>query len=186
MKSINKALSILAMAISSVSCSFDCLEAWRALPLSSDTDFSLLEDQIKKDNNQWTEVYKFLKNNNLNELSLGRHDIVEGGAFAIVSEYDTKSDGAFEAHRDYIDVQIIANGEENISVANLNDGIDCTMEYNKEKDCLFYASASEIRSHDTDGSTWFVFFPSDLHRPGAMKGDVPVHVKKVVVKIPVR
>ena len=185
MKHIIKAIAIAAMALSLSSCSFDCSKAWKEFPLNADTDFALLESQIAANPEQWKKVYDFIKDNDLASLTLGRHDIVEGGAYANVIEYDTKADCQFEAHKDYIDVQIIVDGEENMCVTALSDAVDCTMEYDKEKDVMFYSSAMNIRSYDASPAGWFIFFPSDLHRPGYIKNDTPAHVKKVVVKIPV-
>ena len=162
-----------------------CLEAWRSLSLHSDTDRVQLGRQVAANPGQWQAVYDFLKDNDLATLALGRHEIVPGGAYANVQEYQTKLENVFEAHRDYIDVQILVSGEEVIDVADLADALDCTMEYDKERDCVLYASAAKVRSLDADPSAWFVFFPSDLHRPGMAKDATPSPVRKVVAKIPV-
>ena len=161
MKSFIAQLSVILIAMCTVSCASDCLKAWQSLPLHSDTDQAQLKEQIAADPAQWQAVYDFVTGNDLSALSLGRH-------------------------RDYIDVQIVVSGEENISVADLPDALDCTMEYDKGRDCVLYATASKIRSFDADSSAWFVFFPSDLHRPGVARDGVPSPVRKVVVKIPLK
>ena len=185
MKSLITQLSVIFIAMCSVACASDCLKAWQSLPLHSDTDTSQLKEQIAAAPAQWQAVYDFLTNNDLTTLTVGRYEIGNGGAYANVQEYLTLEENGFEAHRDFIDVQIIVNGTENISVADLADGLDCTMEYDKVRDCVLYESASIIRSFEADSSAWFVFFPSNLHRPGVAIGGVPSPVKKVVVKIPV-
>lgn len=185
MKSLIYKVAVIVIAMCTVSCSSDCLKAWQSLPLNSDTNKALLEEQVAANPQQWKAVYEFLTGNDLAALSLGRHDIVPGGAYANVQEYQTKVDGVFEAHRDYIDVQIVVSGEEEMFVADLGDALDCTMEYDKDRDCVFYASASKIRRLDADPSSWFIFFPSDLHRPGVARNGTPSPVKKIVVKIPV-
>ena len=80
-------------------------------------------------------------------------------------------------------VVLIDNDAE--KVRHASDALDCTVEYDKERDCVLYASAAKVRSLDADPSAWFVFFPSDLHRPGMAKDATPSPVRKVVVKIPV-
>lgn len=185
MKRLNTFIAMAVLSLSAMSCASDCLKAWKTLPLHSDTNVTLLEEQIAADPAQWQAVYDFLTGNDLAALPVGRHEIVPGGAFANVQEYETKVDGVFEAHRDFIDVQIVASGEEKIFVADLADAIDCTLEYDKTRDCVLYASASKFRRLDADPSVWFVFFPSDLHRPCVAVDDTPSHVKKIVVKIPV-
>ncbi len=179
-------IAVMAISFGAASCSSDVYNTWKSLPISSDTNLDLLEEQVAADPAQWQAVYDFLKGNDLAALSTGRHEIVPGGAFVNVTEYDSKVDGVFEAHKDYIDVQIIVSGEEDIHVGNLEDALDCTMEYNKDKDCVLFASATEFRTLAADPSIWFIFFPSDLHRPGVAKSGVPSHVKKIIVKIPVR
>ena len=185
MKSLIARLSVILIAMCTVSCASDCLKAWQSLPLHSDTDTAQLKEQIAVDPAQWQAVYDFLTGNDLAALSVGRHEIGTGGAYANVQEYQTRVENVFEAHRDYIDVQIVVSGEEVIDVADLADALGCTMEYDKERDCVLYASAAKVRSLDADPSAWFVFFPSDLHRPGMAKDGTPSPVRKVVVKIPV-
>lgn len=185
MKFIVSKFAIFLIAMCTVSCASDCLKEWQSFPLHSDTNQTLLKEQVAANPGQWQAVYDFLKDNDLATLALGRHEIVPGGAYANVQEYQTKLENVFEAHRDYIDVQILVSGEEVIDVADLADALDCTMEYDKERDCVLYASAAKVRSLDADPSAWFVFFPSDLHRPGMAKDATPSPVRKVVAKIPV-
>ena len=181
-------LTLIAMAVMSacaLSCSSDCSKVWKALPLNPDTNAALLEEQIAANPAQWQAVYAFLTGNDLTALPLGRHEIVPGGAYANVQEYQTKLEGGFEVHRDFIDVQIVVSGAETILVADLADALDCTQEYDKERDFALYASASKFRSLDVDSTSWCIFFPTDLHQPGMARDGVPSPVKKVVVKIPV-
>ena len=173
------------MTVCASSCASDCPKAWKALPLNPDTNAALLEEQVAANPAQWQAVYDFLTGNDLAALAVGRHEIVPGGAYANVQEYQTKTEGVFEAHRDFIDVQIVVSGEEVIGVADLADALDCTLEYDKDRDCVLYASASKVRKLDVDSTSWCIFFPSDLHQPGMARDGVPSPVKKVVVKIPV-
>lgn len=185
MKRFVTLLVLFVFSVCASSCSSDCSKAWKTLPLHSDTNLALLEEQIAANPAQWQAVYDFLTGNDLAALTVGRHEIVPGGAYANVQEYQTKTEGVFEAHRDNIDIQIVVSGEETIDVADLADALDCTREYDKAKDCVLYASASEFRCLEADSTAWFIFFPSDLHRPGLARNDTPSPVKKIVVKIPV-
>ena len=185
MNSLVSRLAVVFIALCTFSCASVCLKAWQSLPLHSDTDQAQLKEQIAADPAQWQAVYDFLTGNDLASLSLGRHEIGTGGAYANVQEYQTRVENVFEAHRDFIDVQIIVSGEEMIDVADLPDALDCTMEYDGARDCVLYASASKIRSFKADSSAWFIFFPSDLHRPCMAREGIPSPVKKVVVTIPV-
>src|SRR5690554_6894291 len=51
----------------------------------------------------WDAAFKFLKEQDLNALELGRYDLSENDTFLIISEYKTKDFDHFEAHRKYID-----------------------------------------------------------------------------------
>ena len=185
MRRLIESIVILALAQAMVSCSFDCSKAWKSLPINPDTNIALMEEQIAANPDQWKAAYEFLTDNDLASLPLGRHEIVEGGAYANVQEYDTRVEGKFEAHKDYIDVQIVVSGEEEVHVADIADAVDCLKEYDKTKDVMFYSSASEFKVYKACSSCWIVLFPGELHRPGLAKNGTPSPVKKVVVKIPV-
>ena len=185
MKKLLLSLFVLTVSVMADSCSSDCLKAWKTLPLHPDTNLSQLEEQVTAHPALWQAVYDFLTGNDLAALPLGRHEITPEGAYANVQEYQTKPEGLFEAHRDFIDIQIVVSGEEVIGVADLADARDCMQEYDKDRDCVLFSSASEVRNLAADSTAWFIFFPSDLHRPGIAKDGIPSPVKKVVVKIPV-
>ena len=55
-------------------------------------------------------------------------------------------------------------------------------EHNEEKDIRFYAPEAEAEYVPAGPETFFVFFPTDIHRP-SMKTEKDVVVKKVVVKV---
>jgi biofilm protein TabA len=113
----------------------------------------------------------------------GRYEL-EGGAYALVQEYETKPvEGTpFEAHRRYIDIQALVNGDEIIYYANteeLRPG-----NYLSEKDYIgLEGSGSALAVHTGE---FAIFFPQDAHMPSRVTGAGPRPVKKVVVKIPVQ
>ena len=61
--------------------------------------------------------YDFVNNALQNGVENGKYPL-EGGAYAVVSEYVTKAieDAKFEAHKKFIDVQLILSGKEIIGV----------------------------------------------------------------------
>ncbi len=103
---------------------------------------------------------------------------------ASVSTYDTKSaEGSFfEAHKKYIDLQYIADGEENIGWAYLDNNLKPTDEFDAEKDIGFF---------DGDCGSWItvkkdsfvILFPEDAHMPCISTTDKPESVTKIVFKI---
>jgi biofilm protein TabA len=113
----------------------------------------------------------------------GRYEL-EGGAYALVQEYETKpAEGTpFEAHRRYIDIQALISGDEIIYYANteqLRPG-----NYLSEKDYIgLEGSGSALAVH---AGEFAIFFPQDAHLPSRVTSAGPTPVKKVVVKIPVQ
>jgi YhcH/YjgK/YiaL family protein len=112
----------------------------------------------------------------------GRYEL-EGGAYAMVQEYETKpvEDTPFEAHRRFIDIQALISGDEIIYYANteaLRPG-----NYLSEKDYIgLEGSGSALAVH---AGEFAIFYPQDAHLPSRVTAAGPRPVKKVVVKIPV-
>jgi YhcH/YjgK/YiaL family protein len=104
--------------------------------------------------------------------------------YAIVNEYDTvaASGEQMEAHKKYIDVQYIVQGEELIGHAFLG-GQTPSQVYDEEKDFMLFGGEPSFFSTLQQGH-FAIFFPGDLHMPGLMVKEKG-RVKKVVVKITV-
>ena len=126
-------------------------------------------------------ITAYLKKNANPEL--GKHDLGDGD-YVNVMEYETKeSNGVFEAHRQYLDVQILLEGEEKIFVQAFAEGTQKT-EYDQVKDCqLFFAEiGQEVYLKKGIAA---IFFPHDLHRP-SVKIKEAKQVKKAVFKIEIK
>lgn len=125
-------------------------------------------------------VAEFLKTNDLKGVENGKHDLGKDN-YVNVFEYDTKeSDGVFEAHKEYIDIHFVINGEEKILWSN--------------------KYSEEIKPYQTDGdySLGTVTNPSvvemedelclfeidEPHKAGVFLKE-NCHVKKAVFKIKV-
>ncbi len=114
----------------------------------------------------------------------GRNEIGDG-VFANVDEYETHpfDPEHYEAHRRYIDVQFVAEGEETVFVAPL-DGAETRVPFDASKDVGFYAAANGEAVPMRPGEC-IVLFPADAHAPGAHPASgKPSRVRKIVVKIP--
>jgi biofilm protein TabA len=108
-----------------------------------------------------------------------------GGAFALEQVYAAKprSDGFFESHRKFIDVQVVVEGEEAMELADISY-LKARTGYDADKDVILYADspgASVLRLGVGDAA---VFFPADGHMPGLRPGDGPMLVRKTVIKVP--
>jgi YhcH/YjgK/YiaL family protein len=123
---------------------------------------------------------KFLLENDLTSLPIGRTDIDGDNLYALVQEYATKpaEQGLWEVHRKYIDVQYMVSGTERMGFANLR-----TMqlgEYVPEKD--FQPMRGTGSSVDVFAGAFVIFFPNDAHMPG-LQTDQPETIRKVVLKV---
>lgn len=126
---------------------------------------------------------EFLRGRDLRSLPDGRHEIDGGRVFALAQRYDTEKQAGeprFEAHRKFIDVQYIAEGEEIIGWAPL-ERLDVTEPYDADKDVCFGAARgwSPVR---LQAGELAVFFPEDAHAP-KMAAGAPSRVFKIVVKV---
>lgn len=122
----------------------------------------------------------------IKQLAVGASERIEltGGSFAIEQIYLTKprSEGFFESHRKYIDVQVMVEGEEMMEVEDITRLAVATA-YNPERDFIKYAdtaAASVLRMRAGDVA---VFFPEDAHMP-TLQLNGAVLVRKTVVKVP--
>lgn len=110
--------------------------------------------------------------------------------YAMYQTYVTESgkDRQYEAHRRYIDVQYILEGEEVILAADLAE-MTSRSDYDEGKDIQWFLpkAGSEdgtVNSIHLKAGQFAVFFPQDAHMPKLASGS-PEPVKKVVVKIAV-
>ena len=130
-------------------------------------------------NKKFEFVYDYIKSNNLAELPCGRYEIKGNDVFCNLQEYQTKSIQKLEAHRKYIDIQIVIKGEELMGYTNIeNTGI--IEEYYSEKDVMFLDG--NIDKIKADNKTFVIFYPQDAHMP-ALSIKEPACVKKAIFKI---
>lgn len=128
-------------------------------------------------------AFAYLKETDFFALENGKY-FVEGEAlFAIVQEYETKSDAdaKLEAHKKYIDVQYVVSGEELIGLSSLQGQAPCK-EYDAENDYALYDEPCSFIK--LSKGQFAILFPQDLHKPG-IKISTPEKVKKVVMKVAV-
>lgn len=110
-----------------------------------------------------------------------------GGFFALEQVYLAKprAEGFFEAHRKYIDVQVIVDGVEVMEVEEITR-LELTMDYDRERDLSKFSTVAPqaarlvMRAGDVA-----LFFPSDGHMPSLQLDGAPRLVRKTVVKVPV-
>ena len=129
----------------------------------------------------WDKAFAFLKNTDLNKIAKGKYPIDGENVYASVTADSSKNFDKtnWESHRKYIDIQYVINGEEKIGVYPVSKAT-VTKEYDDKKDAANYSADGKLYSA-TPG-TFFIFFPSDAHRPNITPGGNKV-VKKIVIKV---
>ncbi len=128
-------------------------------------------------------AFDFLKQLPADKVS-GRYSIDGDDCFALVQSYNTKpiSEGKFEAHRKYIDIQFIQAGRETILWTPLAQLTKTTEPYAAEKDIAFFATPAHVTPIQLHAGEFTIFFPEDGHAPG-LEYAGSTEVRKTVIKI---
>ena len=126
------------------------------------------------------DVLKFILKSDFTKMDLGKYFIDGDNLFFMVQEYYTKPvKNVAEAHKEYIDIQLVIGGEELIGYAPItaHTGI---YEVKEGKDCTLY-NCETVKLLLKAGD-FMVLYPNDLHEPGLANG-VSSKCQKVVFKI---
>ncbi len=128
----------------------------------------------------------YLTRTDMAALAIGRHS-VDGERIVVHASSNDTSDSAtirYEAHRKYIDIQLVVRGAERCFYAPV-ESLEPDGPFADEKDVGYY--------HDPSGENVFIrlipgafalFFPHDAHKPSChLERKSTVH--KVVVKVAV-
>jgi biofilm protein TabA len=126
--------------------------------------------------------------NRLDGLAPGKSHKAElaHGVFAMEQVYETKarSEGFFESHRTYIDLQVIVTGEELMEVIDASR-ITVRQPYDAARDLMTYLDAADTSKLNVLAGEATIFFPVDVHMPSLRLHSQSALVRKSVVKIPV-
>ena len=114
-------------------------------------------------------------------LPVGKYEIDGENCFAVVQEYQTKTEGMMEAHNKYIDLQYIVFGEETMLAADRSE-LPVIKPYDAGIEAEFLGDGDRSVTFTLHADEFAVFFPHDAHKPG-LAPDVPKTVGKIVVKI---
>jgi YhcH/YjgK/YiaL family protein len=158
------------------------LNGWAVLP---DASINRKEFAVSyfKNKERWDKAFTFLKSSDLSKLDVKRHDIDGDNLYALVSDYLTKNpeDARFESHQKYIDIQYVINGSEMMGVAPMSMKKEVLVPYDPTKDIEFM-TVSQNSEFKATPDKFFIFFPSDIHRPSLKIGENG-QVRKIVVKV---
>ena len=128
-------------------------------------------------------AYDFIVNK-AEGAAVGKYNLVNG-AYVSVQEYTTKarSEAKYEAHKKFIDIQMILSGKELIAVSPI-EKMTISDEYNEEKDFMLFHHNDECTDYVLEAGDFLILYPQDVHMPGVCVNEKSP-VRKIVVKVPV-
>ena len=137
-------------------------------------EYGYLEEQIK-------ECFEYAKNHNLAEYEKGSHEIDGEHLFVNIVEYTTtKAENRFwEAHKKYLDVHLMLDGEEQI---DLNFLANMDVKEFVEKDDFVPMEGEKNSSVVLRNGDFLICYPQDGHRT-AVKVCEPQTIKKAIFKV---
>jgi YhcH/YjgK/YiaL family protein len=126
----------------------------------------------------------YLRQTDFSQVPDGRHELDGDRLVSIVQHYRTRplADAIWEAHRQYVDVQYLAQGAERIGYASLRDDVPVKMPYDAQKDAALYDVLGDF--FEVHAGEFAIFTPCDIHAPGlaVTPSEASAMVHKVVVK----
>jgi len=128
----------------------------------------------------FAKAFEYIASQNLDTIEPGKYTIDGTELHAAVSLKDgiTAADAKFEAHNNYIDIQVCPSGTEQIGWKPRNTCTQPKGEYNTEKDVIFYNDKPDTY-FSLQAGQFAIFYPEDVHAP--MIGEGPI--KKLVLKV---
>ena len=130
--------------------------------------FAVLKSYLKR-----VSKIKFIK---------GRFEIEEEQVFGIGLEYETKGEDEciWEAHRKYIDIHVVLEGEEQVLISGI-ENMKSTKSYDTEGDYELFEGKKEHRVLLKQGE-FLILFPNEVHKTGVLI-EGRKFVKKLVAKL---
>ncbi len=126
----------------------------------------------------------YLCRTDFSQMPAGRHDVDGDRLFALVQRYRPKplAQIAWEAHRQYIDVQYLAAGTERMGYVPLGDGLSVRQRYDPNKDAILFDADGQLFT--VSAGNFAIFAPCDVHAPGLATDTIEdsAEVCKVVMK----
>ncbi len=117
------------------------------------------------------------------EKAPGRYELQGDNIFMNVMTFNTQSpvEKKAELHEQYIDIQLLLNGEERILFGMAGTARQCE-EFHHEDDYQLCSTIDNEQAIILKPGMFAVFMPGEPHKPGCVVGE-PGEIKKVVVKV---
>ncbi|ADL56646.1 YhcH/YjgK/YiaL family protein [Gallionella capsiferriformans] len=127
-------------------------------------------------------AFEYIRDTDLYALAPGRYHLAGDDLIAIVEHVTgrTKEMARLEAHKRYIDIQLVLEGDETMGWKPLADCYNPIGEHSIDRDILFFLDAPAAWI-PVPPDHFCIFFPEDAHAP--LVGTGPI--RKVIFKIAV-
>jgi len=131
-------------------------------------------------NPHFKKAFEFIRNTSLHELPRGRHEIdgLQIFALADIAAARRQDEAPLEAHRKYVDIQLVLGGVDVMGWKNTASCRKVSKAYDPEKDIEFFADSADAWVAVHPGQC-AIFFPEDAHAP--LVGEGELH--KIVIKV---
>lgn len=113
------------------------------------------------------------------------HYKIDDYSYANVDVYETKFPELckFEAHKKYIDIQMLLSGKEELDFMPV-EGLTVSEEYDNKRDIMFFENPDKISDRVIlEPGKFALIYPHEAHKPQMNICGNSEKVKKVVVKI---
>lgn len=151
------------------------------IKLSSSANVVEFAKQYHANKAWWDKAFAFLNDPKIDTLKPGKYMIDGDNVFAMITKGATKHIDSvrWESHRNYIDLHYVIRGKERIGAAQVTSAT-VTKPYDASRDAANYTVDGKYYLAAPD--EFFLFFPSDAHRPGIRAPGFDTD-KKLVIKI---
>ncbi len=147
------------------------------------TDMHEFERQYRGNKSGWDKAFAFMKEHNPDSLKTGKYVIDGGNVFADITDNPSSqlAEAKWHSHRRYCDIIYIIKGREMIGIAPIA-GAPVIIPFNDKGDSQFYKQDMKGAYYVSEPGTFFMFFPTDVHRP-FIKVEGCDYVKRIRIKI---
>lgn len=142
-------------------------------------------ERFRQVSNHMNKAIDYLMTQDWQSLPDGRYEPVDDSFYLMVSHYQTKTADSlsYEAHNNYLDIQIVLAGEEGMGFAE-HQGLENLVPYDAQRDISFWACPEGDRTIiPLFPGRIVVLFPEDAHAPCISLGIEPSQMHKVVLKV---
>lgn len=118
------------------------------------------------------------------EIAAGRY-VIDENTYVNIDVYNTKdfNNCKLEAHKKYIDIQMLITGNERLDYIN-TDGLKVSEEYDENRDIMFFETPDiPLNSVQLTPYNFALIYPHEAHMPQINYNNKTHSVKKAVVKI---